>query len=130
MPRFGMKFASHFLRIEEILALAKRVEALGYESVWATEGRMSPDAATTTSAIAARTHRIRIGTSVLNPFSRTPGLLAVSAATIDRISAGRFILGLGAGDPVTLEKQHVAYDRPLTRLAECVEVLRRLWAGE
>jgi 5,10-methylenetetrahydromethanopterin reductase len=126
----GFKLASHFTSVPDLLRLAGRAEALGYNSVWTTEGRMSPDAVTVTSAMAALTKRIRIGTSVLNPFTRTPGLLAVTAAAIDQISEGRFILGIGAGDPSTLEKQSIAYDRPLTRLREYVTVVRELWAGK
>lgn len=128
--RFGIKLASHFTPVDEILRLALQAEALGYDSVWTTEGRMAPDSVTVTAAIAALTSRIRIGTSVINPFTRSPGLVAVSAASIDQISNGRFILGIGAGDPSTLEKQHIRYDRPLTRLREYVSIMRRLWAGE
>jgi 5,10-methylenetetrahydromethanopterin reductase len=127
---FGIKLASHYLPVDEMLTLARHVEALGYHSVWTTEGRMAPDAVTTTAAIAALTDRVRIGTSVLNPFSRSPGVIAVSAASIDQISRGRFVLGIGAGDPPTLEKQHIPYHRPVRRLRECVTVVRELWAGK
>jgi 5,10-methylenetetrahydromethanopterin reductase len=129
-PLFGIKLASHFVPVEEMLGLAVHAETRGFHSVWTTEGRMAPDAVTTTAAIAARTSRVRIGTSVLNPFSRTPGLIAITAASIDRISGGRFVLGIGAGDPATLKQQHVPYQRPITRLTEYVTVIRRLLDGE
>jgi 5,10-methylenetetrahydromethanopterin reductase len=91
---------------------------------------MAPDSVTVTAAIAAQTERVRVGTSLVNPFSRSPGLLAVSAASIDQISRGRFILGIGAGEPTLLDKQGIPYDRPLTRLREYVTVARELWAGK
>jgi 5,10-methylenetetrahydromethanopterin reductase len=128
--RFGIKLASHYLAAGELLGLAERVESRGYDSVWTTEGRMAPDSITTTAAIAARTRRVRIGTSVVNPYTRSPALIAVSAASIDQISGGRFVLGLGVGDLTTLDRQHIPHQRPLTRVRECVAVLRELWAGK
>jgi 5,10-methylenetetrahydromethanopterin reductase len=91
---------------------------------------MAPDSVTTTAAIAALTRRVSIGASVPNPFSRSPGLIAVSAASIDQISTGRFVLGIGTGDPPSIEKQHIPYHRPLSRLREYVPLARELWAGK
>ena len=90
---------------------------------------MAPDSVTLTAAIAATTRRVRVGTSVVNPFTRSPGLVAITAASIDRISAGRFVLGIGTGDPASLDKQHIDHRRPVTRLREYVTVVRDLWSG-
>lgn len=129
-PSFGIKLASHYVSISDVLTLAERVESRGYDSVWTTEGRTAPDAVTTTAAIAARTQRVRIGTSVLNPFSRSPALLAITAASIDNISRGRFIFGIGAGDPMLLERQGIPFQKPLTRVRECIHIVRELLAGK
>jgi len=129
-PRFGIKLATHYVPIDEALTLARRVDTLGYDAVWVTEGRTAPDAVTVTSAMAARTERVQLGTSVLNPYSRSPALLAITAAAIDQISHGRFVLGIGPGDPRLLERQGIPYRRPLTRLREYVHVIRELLAGK
>jgi len=128
--RYGVKLASHFIDIPRMLELARHAEARGYHSVWTTEGRMAPDSVTLTAAIAATTRRVRVGTSVVNPFTRSPGLVAITAASIDRISAGRFVLGIGTGDPASLDKQHIDHSRPVTRLREYVTVMRDLWSGK
>ncbi len=128
--RFGVKLASHYVPVGDFLDLARHVESIGYESVWTTEGRTACDSVTTAAAIAACTERVRIGTSVVNPYSRSPALLAVSAASIDQISRGRFTLGIGPGDPVVLARQGIRYRQPLTRLREYVHVVRELLAGK
>lgn len=129
-PLFGVKLASHYVPVSDVPALARRAEVVGYDSVWVTEGRMAPDAVSTAAAVATVTARVRVGTSVLNPFSRTPGLLAVSAASLDQLSRGRFVLGIGPGDPTVLARQAVPYTKPLTRLRECVHIVRELLAGK
>lgn len=127
--RFGVKLASHYVSVGDLLTFAERAECLGYDSVWVTEGRMAPDAVSVAAAVAARTSRVRIGTSVLNPYSRSPGLLAVSAASLDQLSRGRFVLGIGPGDPAVLARQGIPQRKPLTRLRECVYIIRELLAG-
>jgi 5,10-methylenetetrahydromethanopterin reductase len=127
--RFGVKLASHYVPVGDLLTLAEQAEGLGYDSVWVTEGRMAPDAVSAAAAVAARTSKVRIGTSVLNPFSRSPGLLAVSAASLDQLSQGRFVLGIGPGDAAVLGRQGIPFHKPLTRLRECVHVVRELLAG-
>jgi 5,10-methylenetetrahydromethanopterin reductase len=129
-PRYGIKLATHYVSIGEALTLARRVDSLGYDAVWVTEGRTAPDAVTATTAMAAQTERVRLGTSVLNPYSRSPALLAITAAAIDQISRGRFVLGIGPGDPGLLERQGIPYRKPLTRLREYVHVVRELLAGK
>src|ERR1700716_3066955 len=82
------------LAFPETVELAQRAEALGYASVWMPEA-YGTDAVSILGALAARTERIQLGTGIVNVFSRTPALLAQTAATLDLISNGRFILGLG-----------------------------------
>src|SRR5205814_9868522 len=82
------------LPFADALAMTQRAEALGLDSVWVPEA-WGTDAISLLGALAARTARIRLGTGIVNVFSRTPSLLAQTAATLDLIPNGRFILGPG-----------------------------------
>jgi 5,10-methylenetetrahydromethanopterin reductase len=81
--------------------------------------------------LAASTHRIRLGLGVTNPYTRNPALLAMSSATLDRISNGRFLLGLGRCEKwVIEERMGIPYEKPLANLERVVPLVRRLLAGE
>jgi F420-dependent oxidoreductase-like protein len=121
---------------DQIRNLAQECERLGYDSVWLDDHLMSNDAQileawTTLSALAASTHKIRLGTMVACSAHRNPALLAKAAATLDVISGGRLEFGIGAG---VQEAEHQAYGfgfPPLAerveQLEEALEVIRRLW---
>ena len=114
------------LSFPEAVELAQRAEALGYESVWMPEA-YGTDAVSILGALAARTERIQLGTVIINVFSRTPALLAQTAATLDLISGGRFILGLGtSGHQVVTGWHGVAFDRPLLRMREAIAIVRQV----
>jgi 5,10-methylenetetrahydromethanopterin reductase len=115
--------------VPEMMAIAGRAETIGYDSIWLTETRFTRDAITTAAAVATATRRARIATAVINPYTRGAVLTAVTAATLDELCGGRFILGIGAGSPTVLAKQGIAFDRPLPRLRETVAVVRELLAG-
>lgn len=105
------------------LALTRHAEALGFEVVWAAEAYGS-DAPTVLAWLAGQTTRIGIGSAVLQIPARTPAMTAMTAATLDLISDGRFSLGLGVSGPQVSEGWHgVRFDRPLARTREFVEVL-------
>src|SRR5207302_1197344 len=77
--------------------------------------------------LAARTQRIRLGTGIVNVFSRTPALLGQTAATLDLISGGRFILGLGTSGHQVISGWHgMAFDRPLVRMRETIAIVRQV----
>jgi 5,10-methylenetetrahydromethanopterin reductase len=116
--------------VPKMMATASLAEQLGYESIWLTETRFTRDAITTTSAVATATRTARIATAVINPFTRGAVLTAVTAATLDEVCAGRFVLGIGPGSPTVLERQGIRFDQPLARLHETVDVVRRLLRGE
>lgn len=116
--------------VPEMMALARQAEAAGFESIWLTETRFTRDAVTTAAAIATATQAARIATAVVNPFTRGAVLTAVTAATLDEVCGGRFVLGIGPGSPTVLERQGYRFDRPLVRLRETVDVVRRLLGGE
>lgn len=129
MSRTGIAFLGE-PSVGEMVRLACRAEALGYDSVWATETRFTRDALVPCAAIAQATSTIRVGTAVVNSYTREAVLLAVSFATLDELAGGRMIAGLGPGSPRILQAQGIAFDAPLARLREYVTVLRRLLAHE
>src|SRR4051794_40461274 len=116
--------------VPEMMATASQAEQFGYESIWLTETRFTRDAITTASAVATATRTARIATAVINPFTRGAVLTAVTAATLDEVCAGRFMLGIGPGSPTVLERQGIRFNQPLARLRETVHVVRRLLQGE
>src|SRR5215210_222887 len=87
---------------EDQLALVREAESLGFHSVWAAEAYGS-DAATVLAWLAANTEEIRIGSAIFQIPGRTPGMTAMTAATLDHISNGRLILGIGASGPQVAE---------------------------
>jgi probable F420-dependent oxidoreductase len=116
---------------------ARRAEALGFDSVWAGDSpvtRPRADPLLLLAAAAHATERVALGTAVLLPALRHPILLAHQLATLDRLSDGRLIAGMGAGFPnPRTEAQFDAigapYRRRVSRLEESVEVMRKLWSG-
>ena len=82
--------------MDDILRYAREAESLGYEGFWVTE-ESGKEAFSTLALLANATKRIRLGTGIVNFYSRTPTLLAMGASTIYRLSGGRFELGLGSG---------------------------------
>ena len=106
------------------LALAVEAERLGYSVVWAAEAYGS-DAATVLAWIAAHTTTIDVGSAIFQIPGRTPALTAMTAATLDTLSGGRFRLGLGVSGPQVSEGWHgVRFDKPLGRTREYVEIVR------
>lgn len=110
--------------------VARRAEALGYSTVWAAEAGTN-DAFGLLTACAATTSTVRLATGVLPIFTRTPALMAQSAATLQDYSGGRFALGLGVSSETIVRRWNgVPYDRPLERMRDYVSVVRRLLTWE
>lgn len=104
-------------------------ERLGVGSVWVPEF-WGYDALTPLGAVAARTETIRLGTAIVQLGTRTPAMLAMSAMTLQRLSNGRFILGIGASGPQVMEGWHgVPFARPIRRTHETIEILRLVTSG-
>ena len=115
---------------EAAAALARVAEDAGFDSVWASE-LYSFDVFTSLTHLALATSRIRVGTNVANVYARTPAMLASTAASLDQLSAGRLILGIGVSGPQVVEGWHgVPYDRPLCRTAETIRVVRTVLRRE
>jgi probable F420-dependent oxidoreductase len=110
----------------EIVDCVRLAESLGYESAWVAEGH-GGDQFAVLAACAAQTSRILLGTSITSVFVRTAPTIAMAALTVDDLSGGRFILGVGSSHKVQVEGEHgVPYSKPLTRVRETVELIRRL----
>ena len=125
MARIGFAL-SRGLPPAEIVECVKLAEELGYESAWVAEGH-GGDQFAILSACAAVTRRILLGTSISSVFVRSIPTIAMAAATVDQISQGRFILGLGSSHRVQVEPEHgVPYSKPIQRVRESVEVIRTL----
>jgi len=112
------------------LALAREADKLGYSVAWAAEAYGS-DAATVLTWVAAQTERIDVGSAVFQIPGRTPANTAMTAATLDTLSGGRFRLGLGVSGPQVSEGWHgVRFDKPLARTREYVAIIRKALARE
>jgi F420-dependent oxidoreductase-like protein len=115
---------------QENLVLAQEADRLGYSSAWAAEAYGS-DAATVLAWVAAQTERIDVGSAVFQIPARTPAMTAMTAATLDALSGGRFRLGLGVSGPQVSEGWHgVRFDKPLARTREYVEIVRMALARQ
>jgi F420-dependent oxidoreductase-like protein len=119
-----MGYGDGFLKsVERVVQL----EEVGLDVVWVAEA-YGNDAATRLGFLAGRTHRVELASGIFPIYSRTPALLAQTAAGLDEISDGRAILGLGASGPQVIEGWHgVPYERPVQRTREIVEICRMVW---
>jgi F420-dependent oxidoreductase-like protein len=114
----------------EQLEMAQEADRLGYDSVWAAEA-YGNDAATVLAWLAANTEKTRIASGIFQMPARTPAMTAMTAATLDNISGGRFVLGLGVSGPQVVEGWHgQPFAKPLTRTREYVDIVRKALARE
>ena len=114
------------LSVAELTQYAKEAESLDYDGCWLLE-ESGKESFATLGALAGQTSRIRLGTSIVSFYSRTPTLLAMSARTIDDLTGGRFSLGIGPGGAGFIERGHgIGVERPLRRAQEAVEIIRGL----
>src|SRR5256885_3919348 len=112
------------------LRLAKEADRLGYAVAWAAEAYGS-DVVTVLSWVAAQTERIDVGSAIMQIPARAPTMTAMTAATLDTLSGGRFRLGLGVSGPQVSEGWYgVRFDRPLSRTREYVEIVRKAMSRE
>lgn len=122
-----MSYAGGFAEtVEELVEF----EAVGLDTVLVPEA-YSFDSVSQLGYLAAKTTKLEIASGILNIYSRTPALLAMTAAGLDYVSGGRFTLGIGASGPQVVEGFHgVKYDAPLGRSREVVEICRKVWRRE
>ena len=111
-------------------AYVVEAERLGVDCLWSAEA-WGHDAVTPLAFMAARTSRIRLGTGIMQAGTRTPALVAMTAMSLNAMSGGRFLLGLGVSGPQVIEGWHgIRFERPVQRLRETVEIVRRAARGE
>ncbi|USZ73610.1 LLM class flavin-dependent oxidoreductase [Natronosalvus halobius] len=116
--------------VSEIVEFAKHAEDYDYHSVWVAE-LQGPNGFIILGQIASETDEIGLGTGIVNVYSRTPALLAMSVATLDQLSDGRTLLGLAASSKVTIEQWHgIEYARPLRRVRETIEIVNEAMANQ
>jgi F420-dependent oxidoreductase-like protein len=121
---FYMGYAPPGTNPTELIALAQEAERLGYDSAWAAEA-WGTDAVSVLAWLAATTSTIKIGSAILQMPARTPANTAMTAATLDLMSEGRFLLGLGTSGPQVVEGWHgEPWGKPLAKTREYIEVVR------
>jgi F420-dependent oxidoreductase-like protein len=115
---------------QQIVEIVRAADGLGYDSLWVAEA-WSYDAFMILTSLVETTEQIKLATGIVNVYSRTPSLIAQSAATLDMLSDGRAILGLGASGPQVIKGWHgLEYDTPLQRTREVVEIVRMIMRRE
>jgi F420-dependent oxidoreductase-like protein len=120
----AMGYASPGTNPTELIALAQEAERLGYDSAWTAEA-WGTDAVTVLAWLGATTTTIRLGTGIMQMPARTPAMTAMTAATLDLMSGGRVLLGLGTSGPQVVEGWHgEPFGKPLGRTREYVEIVR------
>lgn len=114
----------------DVLEFANLAEERGYEAIFVPES-WGYDAVTTLAELATRTKTIKLGSGILPIWSRSPALLAMTAASLDELSGGRFILGLGISGPIVIQDWHgVPFERPIQRTRETIAIIRLAIAGD
>src|SRR4051794_20771721 len=123
----NMSYAGGFKEtVQQIVDL----EQAGLDIVWVAEA-YSFDAISQMGYLAAKTDRIQIGSGIVNVYSRTAAVMAMTFAGLDYVSDGRIICGLGASGPQVIEGFHgVPYEKPMQRIKEYIEVCRKVWRRE
>src|SRR5215470_13983773 len=128
--RFGLNVGYSGARMALNMELIKEADRLGFDSVWTAEAYGS-DAITPLAWIAAQTKRLKLGSGIMQMAARTPAMAAMTAMTLDHLSGGRFLMGIGASGPQVVEGWHgVPYGKPLKRTREFIEILHAIWARE
>ena len=128
--RFGIRFNGDSGSIKDVVNWAQLAESLGFDDFWYCQDLMKRDAWVTLTAVAAATKRIRVGTCIVNPFTASPAEIAMHASSLQEFSEGRFVLGIGPGDPPYQDWVGLKQAQPRQGLAEAVQILRILFAGE
>lgn len=117
-------------RIHIPMDLIKRAEAMGFDSVWTAEA-YGNDAVSAAAWVLAQTSKIRVGTAIMQMPARTPAMCAMTSMSLDQLSGGRFIVGLGASGPQVVEGWHgVPYGKPVTRTREYIQIMRKIMERE
>ena len=128
--RLGLNVGYSGSQIKLPIELVQEADRLGFHSAWTAEAYGS-DAISPAAWMAAVTKKLNVGTGIMQMPARTPAMTAMTATTLDQLSGGRFLLGLGPSGPQVVEGWHgQAYGKPLVRTREYVSIVRQIWARE
>ncbi|MEO8457838.1 MAG: LLM class F420-dependent oxidoreductase [Chloroflexota bacterium] len=128
--RWGLTYPLQGISLADHGPILQEAEKLGYTDAWSAEVE-SNDAFTPLAAFAAWTKNTRLGCAIASVYTRTPTLLAQTAAAIEELAPGRFCLGIGTSSPVIVERWNgVPLDQPMKRMRDTVGFLKQAWAGE
>jgi F420-dependent oxidoreductase-like protein len=126
----GLNLGYSGAQMDDVLPLVRHADRVGVDSVWVAEAYGS-DAATVLGYLAGRTERILLGSAIMQMPARTPANTAMTAMTLDALSGGRLLLGLGVSGPQVVEGWHgVPYEAPLAKSREYIEIVRRAVARD
>lgn len=134
--KFGSLLPIPTTPVDNLTKIAKVNEEAGFDSIWAPDHLLFvppgtvPEAWTILTAVAIATKRVTVGTCVTDPHRYHPAVLAQRIATVDQVSAGRVILGLGAGEAMNLEPFGIEWDSPVSKLVEATTIMRKLWTED
>lgn len=118
------------MHVRDMVKYSRIAEQHGFDSVWVAESRLARDAVVPVAAIATDTNRIKVGAGVINTWTRNAALIAQTFATLDELSNGRVVLGLGAWWDPLAHKVGIERTKPLQCMKEYVQVIRRLFNNE
>ena len=114
----------------EVVDYTVNADKIGIDFVWSAEA-WGMDAVVPLAFLAAKTKNIRLGTGIIQISSRVPAMIAMTAQSLSRVSSGRFSLGLGVSGPQVVEGLHGAeFSRPVARLTECAEIIKKALSGQ
>lgn len=128
-----MKFGIEFVPqepLDKLIKLAKLAEEVGFEYLWVTDHYNNKNVYETLALIAKETSTIKLGPGVTNPYVRHPAITASAIATLDEISDGRAVLGMGPGDKKTFDALGIEWTKPVSTIREAISTIRTLLAGE
>ena len=128
--KLGMTLGTFGPKIEIDMEAIREAESLGYDSVWSAEA-WGNDAIVPLAWIGAQTSKIRLGTAIMQMPARTPAMCAMQMMTLDQLSGGRAMCGIGPSGPQVVEGWHgQAFGKPLTRTREYIAILRKIFARD
>ncbi|MHA1131233.1 MAG: 5,10-methylenetetrahydromethanopterin reductase [Candidatus Helarchaeota archaeon] len=127
--RIGIEFVPDSA-VKKITDLAVLSEKNGFDVVWITDHYNNRNVYATLASIALATSKIQMGTGVTNPVLISPAWTAAAIMTINEMSGGRAVLGIGAGDKATFAKLGLSFEKPLTRMREAIQTIRALTTGK
>ncbi|MFX0211943.1 MAG: LLM class flavin-dependent oxidoreductase [Candidatus Hodarchaeota archaeon] len=134
--KFGNYIPAPAFKLPTIFKSVKAAEKAGFDSIWIADHLAMlpvgycPEVWSILGGLALSTKSVMLGTGVTDPHRRHPALLAQTLATLDQMSQGRMVLGIGPGEAMNLEPYGIPWDKPVARMVEVITILRKLWVEQ